>query len=68
MILDKVFDNKYYELKNQYDELNEKYNQNIDVLVLTSDSLNIERENSERLLQELKTKKVFYTNQNLKTE
>jgi hypothetical protein len=67
-ILDKVFDNKYYELKNHYEELNEKYNQNIQTLILTSDSLKIERENSERLLQELKAKKVFYINQNLKTE
>ena len=68
LILDKVFDNKYYQLKNQYEELNEKYNRNMQTLILTSDSLKIERENSERLLQELKTKKVFYINQKLKTE
>lgn len=67
-VLDKVCDNKYYELKNQYEELNEKHNQNIQTLILTSDSLKKERKKAESILQELKTKKVFYINQNLKSE
>jgi hypothetical protein len=43
-------------LKIQNTTLNENYNQSKRNLILTSDSLSLERENSEKLLQQLKTK------------
>ena len=61
-------DNENDSLKLQNKTLNENYNQLKRSFLLTSDSLKIERQKAENKLQELKAKKAFYINQNLKTE
>jgi hypothetical protein len=61
-------ENENDSLKSQNKTLNENYNQLKRSFLLTSDSLKIERQKAENILQELKAKKAFYINQNLKTE
>jgi hypothetical protein len=61
-------DNENDSLKLQNKTLNENYTQLKRSFLLTSDSLKIERQKAENILQALKEKKAFYINQNLKNE
>lgn len=59
-------ENDYLKLQNKI--LNENYTELKRSFLLTSDSLNAERQKAENILQKEKSKKAFYIDQNLKTE
>ncbi|CAM1366678.1 protein of unknown function [Tenacibaculum soleae] len=55
-LVDNHLDNKYQNLNDKFNSLNDDYNKLQKTLILTSDSLNIEREKIEAISQQLQTK------------